>query len=159
MSRRLVLTRLCTCEGRTVYTEWSHGVRSIHFSSILATAVARFIRFTGEAASHHSLINSFVRGKIDTKTFILYPPLKRAGIRWRCNKLNREKEGYVTTRNHKYIKYLCNDSENNTPIKISHVRGRGRGRRGTKGGGLRTARFLPVQYLNYIRTRKTCNTS
>lgn len=76
MSRRLVLTRLCTCEGRTVYTEWSHGVRSIHFSSILATAVARFIRFTGEAASHHSLINSFVRGKIDTKTFILYPPLK-----------------------------------------------------------------------------------
>lgn len=158
MSRRLVLTRLCTCEGRTVYT-WSHGVRSIHFSSILATAVARFIRFTGEAASHHSLINSFVRGKIDTKTFILYPPLKRAGIRWRCNKLNREKEGYVTTRNRKYIKYLCNDSENNTPIKISHVRGRGRGRRGTKGGGLRTARFLPVQYLNYIRTRKTCNTS
>lgn len=157
MSRRLVLTRLCTCEGHTVYT-WSHGVRSIHFSSILATAVA-FIRFTGEAASHHSLINSFVRGKIDTKTFILYPPLKRAGIRWRCNKLNREKEGYVTTRNHKYIKYLCNDSENNTPIKISHVRGRGRGRRGTKGGGLRTARFLPVQYLNYIRTRKTCNTS
>lgn len=158
MSRRLVLTRLCTCEGHTVYT-WSHGVRSIHFSSILATAVARFIRFTGEAASHHSLINSFVRGKIDTKTFILYPPLKRAGIRWRCNKLNREKEGYVTTRNRKYIKYLCNDSENNTPIKISHVRGRGRGRRGTKGGGLRTARFLPVQYLNYIRTRKTCNTS
>lgn len=121
MSRRLVLTRLCTCEGRTVYTEWSHGVRSIHFSSILATAVARFIRSTGEAASHHSLINSFVRGKIDTKTFILYPPLKRAGIRWRCNKLNREKEGYVTTRNRKYIKYLCNDSENNTPVTDKNI--------------------------------------
>lgn len=34
----------------------------------------------------------------------------------------------------------------------------GEGGRGTKGGGLRTARFT-VQYLNYIRTRKTCNTS
>lgn len=37
------------------------------------------------------------------------------------------------------------------------VGGKGK-KRGAKGDGWRTARFT-VQYLNYIRTRKTCNTS
>lgn len=63
--------------------------------------VARFIRFTRSAASHYSLINSFVRGKIDTKMFTL----SLYSGPGRCNKFDREKEGYTLRllKNRKYI--------------------------------------------------------
>lgn len=100
----------------------SRYIRSIHFSSILGTAVARFIRSTRSCFAAYSLINSFVRGKIDTKMFILsLYPFRGPG---RCI-INREKEGHVTTRlqNRKYISIYATIRKTQLyPIKISDVR-------------------------------------